>query len=354
MKKCKDIENDLPLYDEGVLSAARKQVVEEHLACCAACRKELACLRKTSEMMDHLPAVEEPPWFQQKIMAGVREEAGKKSFIQKWFYPLRIKIPVQIMATVVIAVLAVYIYRSGDEQVRQILPQAPKPAMEMQKEQTPVRLPQDADRAAPMPPRKEATVRNADNQDRQALEDKGAGRDEQKLMTRDRIPQTGYDTDTTRTKAVAQRKDEVFVALPSRQHERPAVSEQLAESVNKTKDHALAGMAKSRRADKMAVPAAPGSMAASVALPSRADVLLEVGDLNAAAAELEKSLAKYDARKVTKQWRGGSLWIQAKIEGKVWKNVIAELKGIGAVKEKVSPVDIGERDITLLIEISGR
>jgi hypothetical protein len=39
----------------------------------------------------------------------VRKEAGRKSFVQKWFYPLRFKIPVQVAATVVIAVLAVYI-----------------------------------------------------------------------------------------------------------------------------------------------------------------------------------------------------------------------------------------------------
>ncbi len=354
MKKCKDIENDLPLYDEGVLSAARKQVVDEHLACCAACRKELAYLRKTSELVDHLPAVEEPPWFQQKIMAGVREEAGKKSFLQKWFYPLRIKIPVQIMATLVIAVLAVYIYRSGDEQVQQLLPQAPKPAMEMQKEQTPAQLPQAADRVESIPSRKEATLREAVKQDRQVMEDKGASGDGQKSRIWDSEPPTGNETDAYRIKASAKRKDEAGGALPSRQNEWSATQAPRTELEKKTEDHPLIGMAKSSRDDKLAAPAAPGSMAASVALPPQAGVLLQVVDLNAAAAEVEKVLAKYNAKKVTKHWAKGSLYIQVEIEGKVWKNVLAELKGIGAVKEKVSPADIGESDIAMMIEISDR
>jgi uncharacterized membrane protein YfbV (UPF0208 family) len=79
--------------------------------------------------------VEPPPWFKQKIMSRVREEAEKKSLAQKWFYPLRIKIPVQIMAAIVIAVFAVYIYRSGDEQMKVVLPPtSPTPVMETKKD----------------------------------------------------------------------------------------------------------------------------------------------------------------------------------------------------------------------------
>ena len=354
MKKCKDIENDLPLYDEGVLSAARKQAVEEHLAECAACRKELAYLRKTSELMDHLTAVEEPPWFQQKIMARVREASGKKSMAQKWFHSLRMKIPVQMMATLVIAVLAVYIYRSGDEQVKQILPQAPKPAMEMPKEQAPATGSQTGDMVVPMPSREETTVREAVKHDRQVMEDKGASGDGQKSRIWDSEPPTGNETDAYRIKASAKRKDEAGGALPSRQNEWSATQAQRAELEKKTEDHPLIGMAKSRHDDKLAAPAAPGSMAASIALPPQAGVLLQVVDLNAAAADVEKVLAKYDAKKITKQWAKGSLYIQAEIAGKVWKNVLAELKGIGAAKEKVLQADIGERDITVMIEISGR
>ena len=140
MKNCKDIENSLPLFAEGLLSNAEKKVAEEHLAECADCSKALADLKKVAAMTQALQEVEPPPWFKQRIMARVREEAEKKSFAQKWFYPLRIKIPIQVMATIVIAIIAVYIYRSGDEQMKAILPPAPQPVMEVQQELAPAEM----------------------------------------------------------------------------------------------------------------------------------------------------------------------------------------------------------------------
>ena len=107
MKKCKDIENNLSLYLDDVLSKEDKAAVDEHLRSCRQCEEALARLRKTKELTNSLHEVEPPPWFRKKIMARVREEAGKKSFLYKLFYPLQIKIPVQIFATVCIAVLAV-------------------------------------------------------------------------------------------------------------------------------------------------------------------------------------------------------------------------------------------------------
>src|SRR5512138_3324574 len=142
MKKCQDIEHLLSLYAEGILTDAEKRAVEEHLTDCAACRKELAYLQKAGQLVDRLSPVEAPPWFEQKIMARVRKEAAKKNSAKKWFYPLRFKIPLQIAATLVIAVLAVYIYRSGDVQVKAILPGAQKAVEEVKKEQQPAPMPQ--------------------------------------------------------------------------------------------------------------------------------------------------------------------------------------------------------------------
>ncbi len=141
MKNCKNIENSLPLYAEGLLSDTEKKAVEEHLAECADCSKALTDLKKVTAMTQRLPEVDPPHWFKQRIMARVRQQAEKKSFAQKWFYPLRIKIPVQVMTTIVIAVLAVYIYRFGDEQMKAVLPQAPQPVMEAQQWPAPGEIP---------------------------------------------------------------------------------------------------------------------------------------------------------------------------------------------------------------------
>src|SRR4030042_6864652 len=102
MKNCKDIENSLPLYLDNLLSDADKRAVEAHLKSCPQCVKLLAQLQRTGKLVDNLEEVEPPPWFKQKIMARGREDAKKKSFTQKWFYPLRIKVPVQVFATIFI------------------------------------------------------------------------------------------------------------------------------------------------------------------------------------------------------------------------------------------------------------
>ncbi|MEN6467503.1 MAG: hypothetical protein ABFD45_00925 [Smithella sp.] len=74
-----------------------------------------------------------------------------------------------------IAVLAVYIYRSGDEQVKPILPGAPMPAVEMQKEQPPAQMPQVEDVAAPAVSRKKAVAPENQKQDRQVIGGIAAG-----------------------------------------------------------------------------------------------------------------------------------------------------------------------------------
>ena len=79
MIKCHDIQKLLPLYEEGILADAEKQAVEDHLAQCADCRREMTFLQKADQLVKNLSSVDEPPWFQQRIMAQVREEAGKKS-----------------------------------------------------------------------------------------------------------------------------------------------------------------------------------------------------------------------------------------------------------------------------------
>ncbi|MCK7510994.1 MAG: DUF2275 domain-containing protein [Desulfobacterales bacterium] len=353
MKKCSAIENLLPLYSEGTLSDAEKRVVEEHLSDCAACQKELAYLQKAGQLVNHLSDVEEPPWFQQKIMARVREEAGKKSFAQKWFYPLRIKIPMQIMATIVIAVLAVYIYRSGDEQVKQILPGAAKPVIEMQKEQAPAQMPQAGDMAlSPAAPPEKAAPREKLKQDKQVPVQVAAG-GVQKTEAPASKPNAANESDVSRAKGLAESKDEAKGTSPAEKYESARALPRMADQERKAAEQALPTLAKKKESDITAAPAAPQSMGASaVALP-QIRVFVRVDDLNAGVADVEKVLAQYDAKKVTKQLAEGEALILAEVSGKNWKDILSKLKRIGQVDEKVMPADIGESGLNVLIEILG-
>ena len=85
MMNCKDVEKKLPLYEDNLLSGEDKQAVEEHLKSCSKCAKALVQLQKAGRLVEGLAEVEPPPWFKQKIMSRVREEAAKKSLAQKLF-----------------------------------------------------------------------------------------------------------------------------------------------------------------------------------------------------------------------------------------------------------------------------
>lgn len=110
--ECKKIQEKLSAYIEGLTSAEEQSMIEEHIESCRGCKKSLADLEKTISFVGDLKDVEPPAWLSQRIMARIREEAEPKdNILHKLFYPLHIKLPIQALATVLIAVSAFYIFR---------------------------------------------------------------------------------------------------------------------------------------------------------------------------------------------------------------------------------------------------
>jgi hypothetical protein len=163
-----------------------------------------------------------------------------------------------------------------------------------------------------------------------------------------------YETDAFPTKGLEESKDHAYGALQAEQNETASTKAQMADQEKKMEDRSL--RARSPRIDsyKMAAPAQRETVAASAAAKPQASVLLRVLDLNAASSEAEKILAGYGAKEVTRQPLEGKVVMRAEVAGRVWKEVLTKLKGIGFVEEKVLPSDIGESSISVLIEISGR
>ncbi len=133
---CKEIEILLPALLEGELSADESKRVRDHLMRCPSCSKALEDLKASGEMVRNLEEVEPPSWLKTRVMARVREEAGQKeSILRKLFYPLHIKIPIQALATVLIAVVAWNVYKTGEPEFRQIA--APPAVQEVPHAQAP-------------------------------------------------------------------------------------------------------------------------------------------------------------------------------------------------------------------------
>ena len=353
MKNCISIENNLSLYAEGLLSDAEKLAVRKHLAECADCSKALADLKKVTAMTQGLSEIEPPPWFKQKIMARIREEFEKKSFAQKWFYSLRIKIPVQVMATIVIAVLAVYIYRAGDEQMKAVLPEAVQPAIEMQKEQVHDEIP-ISEKAAPAPLAEEkAAAIGTAYKDEITDEVSSGGRAPKMEMQRNKLA-SATDKSLTMKSDLAPKKEEKEYAEPKALQESPQRYAAMQEGARESslEDSSLSGAVQKSKMFKAAAPAAPRFMAASVAVQLQPVISVYVADVNSAVVETEKILTKYKARKITKQMMDGKTILQAELPAKYLKDVLSQLRNLGRVEEKNMPADGGDQDIAIVIEIN--
>jgi hypothetical protein len=356
MKNCKDIENSLPLYAEDLLSADEKRAIEDHLAECVDCRKALTDLKKANAMTQVLSEVEPPPWFKQKIMARVRAEAEKKSFAQKWFYPLRIKIPVQIAATIVIAVLAVYIYHSGDEQMKAVLPGAQQPVMEAKQEPTPAEIPKAKKASTAFLTEKKAAVIVAVKKDKISDEVSSGGSVPEMEMQGNKLAGASDKSLAMKSNIAAEKEEKKYIELQAKQ-EAPqryaAQQERIRES--SVEDSSLSGAAKKSKWFKAAAPAKPRSMAASVIAQLQPNIsVYVVADINSAVVEAENILAKHNARKITKQLMDGKAIMQAKLPAKNLKHVLLQLRVLGKVEEKIMPVESDERDISVVIEIKNQ
>jgi hypothetical protein len=131
--ECQGIREKLSIYLEGIVTPEEKQWIEKHLDSCDSCRDAFKDLQKTRDLLGKLEEVEPPAWMTRKIMARVAQQAERRRGIfQRLFYPLHIKIPIEALAMVFIAVIAVYVYRAVEPEIKQaaVPPPASSPAIE--------------------------------------------------------------------------------------------------------------------------------------------------------------------------------------------------------------------------------
>ncbi|MEN6615428.1 MAG: DUF2275 domain-containing protein [Syntrophorhabdus sp.] len=128
MSNCRDISQYLDAYIENSLEARDKPIVEDHLVHCPACRALFDQSRQTRAILSQLDEIDPPPWLATKIMAQIVERGEKKGLIARFFYPLRIKIPVQALATALVVVLSIYVYKSTFPELQDVRPPLQTPS----------------------------------------------------------------------------------------------------------------------------------------------------------------------------------------------------------------------------------
>jgi hypothetical protein len=129
---CEEVQKYLSDFLDKSLDVERTQEIEGHLTACSLCNEEMASLAECQRLVSGLPVVELPLGFTNRVMARVRETAHRPSPWERLFLPLRIKIPLQATAVVLIAVLAAYIYQKEPLQRESVVAVQPESSSKKQ------------------------------------------------------------------------------------------------------------------------------------------------------------------------------------------------------------------------------
>lgn len=149
---CEDIQAQLCDYLDRSLAAAPMALVAEHLATCAPCREESELLGESIRQVAALPLVEPPLGFTQRVMARAREFEAQSGFWQRFFRPLRLKIPIQATALVLVGILGAYLLQKEETHNQRLATSATQATDDNQQDGAP------APEVAPAPPPRNETI----------------------------------------------------------------------------------------------------------------------------------------------------------------------------------------------------
>jgi hypothetical protein len=370
---CKHIRERLPAYREEDVGLEEKRAIGQHLSSCQQCSRALDDLKKAEKLVKRLPEVEAPAWMTQKVMARVRaEEEKKKGIVQHLFFPLRIKIPVQVFATVVIAVAAIYVFKAVEPQMKPVAPSAapeqgiakeaspdPSPATRKGPEEYRVSGSEVAVQKSAKPAEKEKGARRVDESSRDSLEAERRVASESKeglsIAAADKIPpaEAGSQPVAPKKRELLQDRMERSASvspspsqetLPSRQSP-PEVATRQREAL--AEKDVLAGevhMGKTL--------AAPAALKAAAKEPRQVGVTIHVGDVKSASGEIQGLLRRLGARRVEQESLQNSVILTTEVQAEKLKELFDALKPIGDLKEKSGVPDISQGEIArITIEV---
>ena len=141
---CHDAREQLSALIDDALGAAERGAVEEHLATCAECRRELERLRDTVALLRAVEPARAPAGFVDRVLEAARPAPWPRRLVRALLLPWPVKLPVEAAAIVLVAVGVAYVFQAtqGLQQARHLGSVQPMTTA--------------ADQAAPAPPSQDA------------------------------------------------------------------------------------------------------------------------------------------------------------------------------------------------------
>jgi hypothetical protein len=343
-----DIRHMLSEYIDGAVLPEDRAAIEEHLKTCEKCAEALKELRQAVAHIKSVEEIDPPAWMTQKIMAKVRVEAGEKSWFQRFFFPLHIKLPLEAIGVLFIAVTALFIYQNM------------QPSMKASK-------PQLQDHA----PAKEPPAVIARNEEHRSAEPS--------LRSKDLPQSPGYKALDMKqeyekpAQPMLESQAATPAPSPSKPAEQPAATGYAAEKKAYTadsenyrsflsKDEASRGMMQERATTstsavpeatvkaKPVAPAAPiaGTVSADKTIPV---IIVKVKNVEAAVAEVEKAISQVNGSIVRRELPGSKMIFFVTIKAQRAAEFKNKLKLLGEIKEQPGEWESQKEQVELRIEI---
>lgn len=308
--ECKSIQKKLSAYIDDILSPQEKMMVDEHLRTCPACASALSDLKKTVGLIKNLEEVEPPAWMTQKIMARIRAEAQpKKGLLQRLFYPLYIKLPVGAIATVVVALTTLYVFRTIEPEVK--LAKAPT---EETAPQVPSKYVTPPTTPSPAPSKLAEQLFVSKEADAKADKLTGSGVQEIERKEKAEVPATAKKLEQAPAVGALAKGE-------AQQSVRAAAPRTKLSYMEKQQEKALT-------------------------------FTVFVNDTETAAKEIERTLKELEGKAISAEFVEGKKVIMAAMNISKMHQFLEKLKVIGNVSEKEVGIKGQEGDVTLRIEIT--
>jgi len=354
--KCNDFQQKLSDYIEGIISFEERMIIEEHLKSCSTCNESLADMKRTMSYVHDLEDIEPPAWLREKVMSRIKTETEptetepKRGFFQKLFYPLHIKLPLEAVAVVFIAVTALYIFKTIQPEVKIAkTPSEIKPQILLQKKETPLEsaksdemvIPSPAP-AIPMPPEK--ALPPSPSATRGPLE---------KVNPLSR----SFEKAIPPSPPLEKGREGGFQAGQTMLSEKPTIRDKLGKyaqvATPSQKQNEVIPSAGVLDKDELKIEASSSSGEVIVSAKRRKSVMisLRVKDVETAREEIEETLIKLDGTIIGTQFIENNEMLVAEIDSQNLKGLFTNLKRVGHVTKREADLREFDGKIDLTIKI---
>jgi hypothetical protein len=105
-------------WTDDALSAADRAHLDAHLQQCAECRKELERFSATLALLHRIERPRAPGGFVDRVLATTSPVPWYRRLLQRLLLPLSVKLPAEVVALLLVAGLAVYVFQRTPELQR--------------------------------------------------------------------------------------------------------------------------------------------------------------------------------------------------------------------------------------------